>query len=62
VVFVDDSVSASSRSRVDAEDFHGQRLGGAADVPATRQAAEITTQRRADLACPNESVAVTSAA
>src|SRR5207253_7031402 len=30
VVFVDDSVSACSRAWVDAEDFHGQRLGSAA--------------------------------
>jgi len=33
VVFVDDSVSACSRSRVDAEDSHAQRLGAAADGP-----------------------------
>src|SRR5262249_61410189 len=34
VVFVDDSVSACSRAWVDAEDFHGQRLGAGPDNPA----------------------------
>jgi len=34
VVVVDDSVTACRRPWVDAENFHGQRLGAPADVPA----------------------------
>jgi hypothetical protein len=65
VVVVDDSVSACSSSRVDAEDFHVQRLGGTADVPSAPgpggQATEIVTVRRSVRARPARSVAVTCA-
>jgi hypothetical protein len=56
VVFVDDSVSACSRARVDSEDFHVQRLGTPADDSFY---AETCTQRLTERAWPNESVAVT---
>jgi hypothetical protein len=64
VVFVDDSVSACSRARVDAEDFHGQRLGAGPDNPLPGRgrvpsyAAEIVKTRFSEVACPNPSVAV----
>jgi len=65
VVFVDDSVSACSRARVDSEDFHVQRLGAPADIPAERAsggyADRILIQRRTVLTWPNASVAVTLA-
>src|SRR6185436_13423350 len=32
--FLDDPVSASSRPRIDAQNLHEERLGGAPDVPA----------------------------
>jgi hypothetical protein len=34
VALVDDSVSASSRARVDAKDFHEERLERSPDIPA----------------------------
>ena len=76
MVFVDDSVSACSRARVDSEDFHVQRLGTPADNPAAdeqgaecqasvwhhlRFYVEIVIQRFTERTCPNESVAVTVA-
>ncbi len=62
MVVVDDSVSACSRPWVDAEDFHGQRLGVSADVPPAgdrAHAAVIVTDRRTVRAWPAESVVVT---
>jgi hypothetical protein len=64
VVFVDDSVSACSRARVDSEDFHVQRLGGGPDIPpaaADGYAEAMLTQRRTEATWPNPSVAVTVA-
>jgi hypothetical protein len=60
VVFVDDSVSACSRARVDAEDFHGQRLGAGPDNPAAENGAyaEIVRTRFREVTCPNASDAV----
>jgi hypothetical protein len=50
VVFVDDSVSACSRARVDSEDFHVQRLGTPADDSCLAvYAAAIVTNRRTDV-------------
>ena len=50
MVVVDDSVSACSRSRVDAEDFHVQRLGGTADVPSARNEARSARRDRHEAA------------
>ncbi len=40
VAFVDDSVPASSRPWIDAENLHEERLGTPADVPARRRASD----------------------
>jgi len=62
VVFVDDSVSACSSSRVDSEDFHVQRLGTPADDSCLPlYAAAIVTDRCTDVTWPKPSVAVTVA-
>jgi hypothetical protein len=37
VAFVDDSVPASSRPWIDAENLHAERLGTAPDVPLYRR-------------------------
>jgi hypothetical protein len=63
--FVDDAVSACSRAWIDAEDSHGERLGGRPDSPSThaRQPATVAlvdglpahAERAADV-CPREAV------
>src|SRR5262249_34890243 len=60
----DDSVSACSRARVDAENLHAQRLGRRADVPPARdraQPAAVEIVLRIELTCPLEAVTVSLA-